>query len=111
MTERMFFNPVKKISKNKTLELQSGTWHYWQYFDFTVRWNRHTDHAGFNFRIELFGLYFMIDIYDGRHWDWENDCWEKYEENKFDDSYTAPAGYNALSQFKSPGVYTIEKGN
>lgn len=79
MTERMFFNPTLKLSKNKYLELQSGTWKYWSYFDFCFRWNRRTDHAGLYFMIELFGLYFTFDVYDSRHWSIEDDCWECYE--------------------------------
>ena len=77
MKEKIFFNPVKKISKNKTLELQSGIWKYWSYFDFRISADRHTDHAGFYFDIQIFGLYFIFQIYDNRHWNFEKDEWQK----------------------------------
>jgi len=76
MKERLFFCYYKQLSKHKTLELQSGTWQEWSYFDFSKRWNRHTDHAGFNLNIEIFGLYFIFQIYDNRHWNYEYNCWE-----------------------------------
>jgi hypothetical protein len=87
MTERVFFNPTLRLSKNKSLELQSGIWQEWSYFNFSIKWDRHTDHAGFDFNIEIFGLYFTFDICDNRHWDYENNKWKIYPE------------------IKSPGVY------
>ena len=78
MKDRLFFNPNVKLSKNKTLELQSGTWQEWSYFHFSIKWNRHTDHAGFDFDIEIFGLYFIFTVYDNRHWDDFNNCYIKY---------------------------------
>jgi len=78
MKERLFFNPTKKLSKNKSLELQSGIWQNWSYFNISTSWSRHTDHAGFRFEIEIFGLYFIFDTYDNRHWDWDNDRWMVY---------------------------------
>ena len=33
------------------------------------------DHAGINFNLELFGLYFNLQFFDNRHWDFDNKCW------------------------------------
>ena len=41
--------------------------------------NKKQDHAGFWFRFSIFGLDFSYRKYDIRHWDYDNDCWEKYE--------------------------------
>jgi len=41
-------------------------------FDFTMR----QDHAGFSLEIELFGWSIEYRVYDNRHWDYENGCWE-----------------------------------
>jgi hypothetical protein len=38
------------------------------------------DHAGWNFEIGLFGGIFVLSYYDTRHWDYENNCWEVYND-------------------------------
>ena len=41
------------------------------------------DHAGLHIDIGLLGYSACFDIYDGRHWDSTNNCWEIYgEENE-----------------------------
>ena len=51
------------------------------YFNFSISWTRKTDHAGFQVTFEI--LDFMVDfkIYDNRHWDWDNNCYEDHEQN------------------------------
>ncbi len=39
-----------------------------------------TDHAGFSLGIDLLRCYIGITFYDHRHWDHENNCWEKEED-------------------------------
>lgn len=46
-------------------------------FEFTIR----QDHSGANLELGLFGYEIHFTIYDNRHWDYENNCWEKYEES------------------------------
>lgn len=37
------------------------------------------DHGGLELKIDLFKLIeIRFVIYDSRHWDYENDCWEIY---------------------------------
>lgn len=48
--------------------------------DFTIR----QDHAGtrfstFGIELCLFGWDFEFRVYDNRHWNYENNCWEVYE--------------------------------
>jgi len=43
--------------------------------EFTTR----QDHAGFGMELDLFGWGIDFKIYDHRHWDFENNCWEIYE--------------------------------
>jgi len=76
MISAVFFEKFFKITKNKTFEISSGVEEYWQFFQFNLRANRKTDHAGFLIYFELFGFYFSIEIYDNRHWDWEKNAWE-----------------------------------
>lgn len=37
-------------------------------------------HAGFHFSISLLNRFLEIEFYDDRHWDLENNNWEKEEE-------------------------------
>lgn len=74
----MFFKSGKFFNiPNKFWEIQVE---YWKdsgsYFDINLSWTTKTDHAGFRFHFEVFGLYFGIDIYDSRHWDTEKKDWE-----------------------------------
>jgi len=39
---------------------------------FTVR----RDHAGLDLEVGLFGYSISFKIYDTRHWDYQNACWE-----------------------------------
>lgn len=36
------------------------------------------DHAGMRFYVCLGRFQFGVSFYDNRHWDYDNDCWEKY---------------------------------
>jgi len=42
-------------------------------------WNIKQDHAGVNFELGLLGYEIHFTFFDSRHWDYENDQWEKYE--------------------------------
>jgi len=39
-------------------------------------WNRRMDHAGFNFDLTIVGLTIHFQIYDWRHWDFEENNWK-----------------------------------
>jgi hypothetical protein len=43
--------------------------------------NTHCDHASMHLEISLLGLAVIFTIYDNRHWDYENNEYEKYEEH------------------------------
>lgn len=45
------------------------------HFAFTLRG---CDHPGLKMTLALLGYSASLHIYDGRHWDYENNCWEKY---------------------------------
>lgn len=45
------------------------------WFKFSIR----EDHAGLNFDFGLLGWGVNFVIYDSRHWDDENECWEQQE--------------------------------
>jgi hypothetical protein len=69
-----------KLSKNKYLEIQLDLLPPYdcELFDITIKHSLKGDHAGFQFSIYCFKtFYFHIMIYDHRHWDCDNDCWEE----------------------------------
>jgi len=47
-----------------------------------LNWNRHSDHAGFNLGFEILWFSIYFNIYDSRHWDYDNNCWYKYNEKE-----------------------------
>lgn len=108
MTSKIFFCNFFRVSKNKTLEFQAGTWSNWSYFQFQLTWSRKTDHAGFLFYIELFGLNFNFEIHDNRHWDYENDCWEGSAPPKTPETHPHLFNEDGSQKFVSPGVSIYE---
>jgi len=67
-----------QLSKNLSFEIQLN-WNetHWQYFNFHISWTRKNSHGGLKFNLQIYKLYFNIDIYDHRHWDYDNDCWQE----------------------------------
>ena len=49
-------------------------------FRLNINKNKKTDHAGFRFNLNIFGLDFDYTHYDTRHWNYDNDNWEVYDE-------------------------------
>jgi hypothetical protein len=72
-----------KLSKNKSLEVQLDLFNKNMspgYFEFLFMWTRQQDHAGPSFSFSIFRIiFFNIQVYDHRHWDHDNNRWEKYE--------------------------------
>ena len=46
---------------------------------FSFNWNLRQDHAGVSMAIGLIGYEVSFQIYDTRHWDYEYNCWEEYD--------------------------------
>lgn len=70
----------RKISKNKSFEWQTD------YFGWTSLLGVNIDliptgesHASIGFDITILGFMVAAKIYDSRHWDYENNCWEEYD--------------------------------
>lgn len=47
------------------------------HFSYTVRG---TNHAGLTLTFALLGYCANFTVYDSRHWDYENNCWEKHDD-------------------------------
>lgn len=73
----------KRLTKHKSFEIEafkvsirdSCAW-----FRFLIEQTRGCDHAGFQLTFELFGFILTLQIYDHRHWDYENKKWCEYED-------------------------------
>lgn len=66
------------LSKNKSLEVQATIWTT-ALFGIDIDWRSRQDHAGLFISLSFMMFEFYINVYDGRHWDHENNCWEKYD--------------------------------
>jgi len=74
------------ITKFKAWELEHS---YYSplLFDFELRWNRQTDHAGFEFGLGILGYGIHFRIYDTRHWNDYDKCWEEHNFSEYFEAY------------------------
>lgn len=74
---KLIFTKYGKFTENKSWEIQidRDDTLISLYFRFTVR----QDHAGIRFNIGLFGYSISTNLYDTRHWDYDNKCWKVYK--------------------------------
>jgi len=73
--------PFVGYSLHKSLEMQFIEYRY--IFGIDVDFSfvfKGTDHAGPEIAVSFFGYTFIIHIYDNRHWDHDNNQWEKDSE-------------------------------
>lgn len=81
-----YYNKVWRINKNKSIEIQISRWNNLTNLidvQCNIEPSGH-DHAGADFNVTLLHFYFMIHLYDRRHWDYDNNCWREVyrEENE-----------------------------
>ncbi len=73
----LFHRKYFPLFLNKYLEIQISKFkNDWSYFDFNCKWTRKTHHAGLKFNIEILSYFLAIEIYDNRHWNYEEEQWE-----------------------------------
>ena len=75
-----------KLSKNKSFEIQLDLCNSSlsnDLFLVNLAWTTKCDHAGLSFEFVFFKfVYFQMQVYDNRHWDYENNCWETYRNDE-----------------------------
>ena len=73
-------NNTGPITKNKTWEIEILKTEslFRSEFQYTIM----QDHAGIGIAIGLLGWELHIRVYDNRHWDYENKCWEVYGQSE-----------------------------
>lgn len=73
----------KKLTENKNFEIQISKFEPSDLFSMNIDfrfWG--SDHQGPSFGVELFGYFFNVQIYDGRHWNWDKGRWQTDEEEE-----------------------------
>jgi hypothetical protein len=65
------------ITKHKHWEFEFIR-HAYSLFEVHIGYSIRQDHAGLKLHFALLGYSIDLSIYDGRHWNTENDCWEIY---------------------------------
>ena len=73
------FDVAGDIKKNLSWEFEIIR-HSHILVELSMRYTVKQDHAGLTLAAGLFGYSADFRIYDTRHWDYENNCWEVYEE-------------------------------
>jgi hypothetical protein len=74
------------ITKFKAWELEH-TYYSPLLLDFELRWNRQTDHAGLEFGLGILGYGIHFRIYDTRHWNDYDKCWEEHNFSEYFEAY------------------------
>jgi hypothetical protein len=65
--------------KNKFWVVQITKWDYegaGETYGIICQYETKTDHAGLQLRLDFWQFMFNFQVYDNRHWDDKNDCWE-----------------------------------
>lgn len=68
------------ISKHKAWEFEVTRYSY-DVAKIYFEWSARCDHAGPKAEISLLGYSVSFQIYDTRHWNYDNNCWEVYPED------------------------------
>ena len=71
------FCKCKSLTKNKVAEVQVSRSNV--LFNTTLRWSMNSDHAGINLQLGIISYEIEMQIYDSRHWDYQNRCWKIYD--------------------------------
>lgn len=74
------------LSTNKSAEIQISKFDHDRLIDCTIDlhwWG--DDHAGPKIDFSLLGYMFTANIYDHRHWDYDNHRWEQYNADEDSD--------------------------
>jgi hypothetical protein len=66
--------------KNKFIELE--VMRDFTLVSFRFNWTIRQSHAGLELEAGVFGYCIQFTFYDNRHWDYENNCYELYQEDK-----------------------------
>lgn len=81
---KTLFGFSKSLTKNKGLELYCHKdTNNNAYFYFQFGWSFKGDHAGLFLEIHILSYSFEFEIRDNRHWNYEKDDWQEYDEDGY----------------------------
>jgi len=60
-----------QLTQNKSFEVQLSGWDATSWFDVSCKWDFKGDHCGPKLTIEIYNIFFCVQIYDHRHWNEE----------------------------------------
>ena len=72
---KMYFPKGIQLWGNKFLEGEIGRQTNWDWFQFSIQWTRHQDHAGLSITFEIMSFFCSVAIVDNRHWNWTKNRW------------------------------------
>jgi hypothetical protein len=77
-----YFHREPLLTQHKAMNFQISKFDAFHIidFDFTIEFSGR-DHAGPNLHCWIFGYGFVVQLYDTRHWDYENERWQEYVDN------------------------------
>lgn len=71
-----FFFYHRHLWSNKYLEFEFDYYNFYLFkFEFNFQPIK-TDHGGLRMELIVLGYSLDLNIYDSRHWDYKNNCWE-----------------------------------
>lgn len=74
--EKSYYSKFKNLSRNKGLEFQIMKSESFDILDFNFRLSiSGEDHAGLHSSFEIMGFGFEFNVYDNRHWNYEENRW------------------------------------
>lgn len=80
-----FFLFDKVIASHKALSVQVEHFNWTSLFGLSFDFSpTGVDHAGLFVDFTILGLSVILNLYDTRHWDYENNCWEKIDKTPSD---------------------------
>ena len=68
-----------KVSKNKSLEVQLSRGGK-DLIGFDIRFTMRQDHAGLMLNLDFLRYFFVVNFYDGRHWNYEKNRYVNYDD-------------------------------
>lgn len=95
--ESLFSKSGKTRWPNKAWEIEGQNFGWGDLLAFEFTWNRKCDHAGVSLKLGLFGYQIEGRFYDTRHWDYDTNDYQVYDEAYFK-KFSAPAPTSALSK-------------
>lgn len=78
MFDILFYDWI--ITENKKFSIQLSYFKWWNFFSVQFMCPIKQSHAGPYFDLTILGLTLIVNYYDRRHWDYDLNRWEVFDE-------------------------------